>query len=117
MPRTKREVRTFLGLTGYYYHLIPNYTQIAAPLTDLTCKTTPSNVQWTEVCKRAFCKLKELLSIQGVLRSPDFFKEFIVQTDASNHGIGAVGSQRMKTEQTDQLPTIAKQYSSERSAT
>jgi len=94
MPRTKRQVCTFLELTGYYRRLIPDYVQILAPLTDLTPKTAPSNVQWTELCERAFCKLKELLCIQPVLRSPDFSKEFIVQTDASDRGIGAVLSQR-----------------------
>jgi len=46
-PKTKKDMRTFLGLTGYYRRFIPNYASIAAPLTDLTRKHQPNLVQWT----------------------------------------------------------------------
>ena len=92
-PKTKKDVRTFLGLTGYYRKFIPNYATIATPLTDLTRKTQPNKVDWTAECEMAFSKLKELLTTAPVLQTPDFSKMFIVQTDASERGVGAVLSQ------------------------
>ncbi|KAL5516791.1 hypothetical protein EMCRGX_G002204 [Ephydatia muelleri] len=72
-PKTKKEVRCFLGLTGYYRKFIPDYASIAASLTDLTRKTSPNQVVWNE--------------------SPDFERDFVLQTDASDVGVGAVLSQ------------------------
>ena len=59
-PETKREVRGFLGLTGYYRRFIPDYATIALPLTDLT-RTSPNVVQWNEECTKAFETLKRCL--------------------------------------------------------
>ena len=92
-PRTKKEVRVFLGLTGYYRKFIPDFATIAAPLTDLTRKTAPNLVNWSQECEEAFVELKARMCSSPVLRSPDFAKPFIVQTDASERGIGAVLSQ------------------------
>ena len=92
-PETKSQVRAFLGLTGYYRRFIPDYSSIAALLTDLTRKFAPTKVVWTEACATAFHKLQELLCRSPVLRSPDFTRPFILQTDASDRGIGAVLSQ------------------------
>lgn len=47
-PESKSEVRAFLGLTGYYRRFIPNYSSIAAPLTAVTQKGKPENVQWDQ---------------------------------------------------------------------
>ncbi len=80
IPQTKTDVRAFLGLTGYYRKFIPNYATIALPLTDLTRKTAPNQVQWDSHCEVAFCKLKELLCSSPVLQSPDFSRQFILQT-------------------------------------
>eukprot|EP00731_Ephydatia_muelleri_P013583 Em0007g893a len=93
-PRTKTQVRAFLGLTGYYRRFVHNYATLASPLTDLTRKSAPEQVEWTAECDRAFRQLKTQLCCYPVLRSPDFNKEFVLQTDASNRGIGAVLSQR-----------------------
>ena len=93
-PRTKTHVREFLGLTGYYWRFIPNYATLTAPLTDLTRKTAPTLVQWTEECDRTFCTLKNQSCSAPVLSSPDFTRLFILQTDASERGVGAVLSQR-----------------------
>ena len=93
-PRTKTQVREFLGLTGYYRRFIPNYATLATPLTDLTKKSAPTQVQWTDKCGHAFGKLKERLCSDPVLGSPDFTRPFILQTDASERGVGAVLSQR-----------------------
>ena len=93
-PRTKKDVRAFLNLTGYYRKFIPNYASIATSLTDLTRKSEPNSVKWTGDCVSAFQRLNFLLSSAPVLRAPDFTKTFILQTDASDRGVGAVLSQR-----------------------
>ena len=83
VPATKKEVQSFLGLTGYYRKFIPQYAFISAPLSDLTRKTQPSRVNWTPECDVAFKKLKSLLCCGPVLRSSDFRRPFVLQTDAS----------------------------------
>ncbi|CAM4703531.1 unnamed protein product [Lepidochelys kempii] len=60
------------------------------PLKDLTKKKQPNAVQWTEECQKAFNQLKATLMSDPVLRAPDFDKRFLVTTDASEHGVGAV---------------------------
>ena len=89
-PLTKKQVRAFLGLSGYYRKFVPNYATIAAPLIELTKKNAPNSVSWNEDCETAFCKLKMILISQPILNAPDFSKQFILQTDASNFGLGAV---------------------------
>ena len=93
IPRTKKQVRAFLGLTSYYRRFIPNYASIAVPLTDLTKKAAPNQVLWNAQCDRAFGRLKKVLCSSPVLWSPDFTRPFILQTDASEFGVGAVLSQ------------------------
>ena len=92
-PKTKKQIRTFLGLTGYYRRFIPNYATIAASLTNMTKKLEPEIVNWTTEGIKAFNKLKEILSSSPVMRNPDFSRPFILQTDASEVGVGAVLSQ------------------------
>ena len=92
-PLTKKEVRGFLGLTGYYRKFIENYAKIALPLTDLTKKCLPDKVNWTEECDTAFKTLKRALCQAPILNNPDFNAAFILQTDASDRGVGAVLSQ------------------------
>ena len=70
-----------------------DFTTIAAPLTDLTCKTGSNAVTWTNDCGRAFVILKERLCSSPVLHSPDFTLPFVLQTDASERWVGAVLSQ------------------------
>jgi hypothetical protein len=92
-PVMKKQVRTFLGMTGYYRKFIPDYATTAAPLTDLIRKNCPNRVEWTPLCEVAFAQLKAHLCSSPVLKGPDFDKQFILQTDASDRGIGAVLSQ------------------------
>ena len=94
VPTTKKGVRAFLGLTGYYRKFIPNYSSVPAPLTDLTRKSAPNNVCWNSKCDKAFKELKKLLYTSPVLRNPDIARPFILQTDASDRGVGAVLSQK-----------------------
>ena len=93
VPETKTEVRAFLGMTGYYRRFIANYAEIASPLTDLVKKSAPNKVLWSDGCNSAFNTLKKLLCSSPVLSSPDFSREFILQTDASDRAVGAVLSQ------------------------
>ncbi len=89
-PQTKKEVRSFLGLTGYYRNYIPNYAAIATPLTDLTKKGSPNKVEWGDSQQKAFESLKCHLMNRPILRLPDMTKDFILRTDASDQGVGAV---------------------------
>ena len=91
---TKKQVRSFLGLAGYYRKFIKNFADIAAPLTNLTKKAAPLKVTWTEECSKAFQRLKEHLCREPILKAPDFSKKFILQTDACDNGLGAVLSQK-----------------------
>ena len=92
-PKTKKHVRAFLGLAGYYRRFIPNFAEIATPLSDLTKKLMPNTVVWNEKTEQAFVQLKKLLTSKPILHSPDIKKPFTLQTDASETGIGAVLSQ------------------------
>lgn len=89
-PRTPR---SFLGLASYYRRFVENFSTIAAPLSDLTRNDRPDKVVWTVTEENAFVTLKEKLSSEPVLRGPDFSREFVLQTDAPDVGLGAVLSQ------------------------
>ena len=92
-PRVKKDVRAFLGLVGYYRRFVPQFADVAAPLTDLTKKNMPDNVQWTSDCEEAFQELKSALLQRPVLAVMDPSRKFVLQTDASDQGLGAVLSQ------------------------
>ena len=92
-PKKKKDVRSFLGLAGYNRKFIPGYSTIATPLTDLTLKELPDRVIRKEEQKLAFDTLKKAMTTEPVLQGPNFTKQFTVQTDASDVGIGGVLSQ------------------------
>jgi hypothetical protein len=87
-PKTQRQLRGFLGLAGYYRKFIQHYDILAKPLTELLKKDVP--YKWTNVEQQAFDMIKHKLVQAPVLALPDFSKEFVVETDASGTGIGAV---------------------------
>lgn len=89
-PETKKGVRSFLGLAGWYRRFVPNFATRAAPLTDLTRKSGSVRVRWEDQHEAAFNDLKEALCSGPVLQSPDFKQPMTVQTDASGVGLGAV---------------------------
>ncbi len=89
-PQTKKDVRSFLGLVGWYRRFVPDFARRAAALSDLTRKSGSSRIQWGEEQEQAFLDLKQALCRDPVLQSPDFSQPFTVQTDASGVGLGAV---------------------------
>jgi len=89
-PRTKKQLRAFLGLAGFYRKYVPNFAVIAAPLTDATRKGSPNEVHWSQAQENAFVTLKEHVSNPPILRLPDVSRPFVLQTDASNTGLGAI---------------------------
>lgn len=88
-PSTKKQVRSFMGLAGYYRDFFPNFAAIAAPLSDLTRKGQPNKVEWGEAQERAYQTIKSYLSSEPILRLPEPSKTYFLRTHASNSGIGA----------------------------
>jgi len=91
-PSSLKEVRGFLGLTGYYRKFIRHYAVISQPLTALLKKGTL--FIWTDSTETAFQTLKQALISAPVLALPDFSAQFIVETDACDVGIGTILSQK-----------------------
>ncbi|GBO36500.1 Retrovirus-related Pol polyprotein from transposon 17.6 [Araneus ventricosus] len=87
-PKTRKQVRSFLGLAGFYRRFIPNFSKIALPLTNLTKEKI--KFVWTEVEQQAFETLRDCLIKVPCLKLPDLTKEFSISTDASQYSLGAV---------------------------
>jgi hypothetical protein len=96
IPKTRKNVRSFLGLIGFYRKFIPNFADITVPLTDLTKKNVPNKVKWLDIHQESFDKLKGEICKDSVLKNPDFNRKFILQTDASQIGMGAVLQQEFE---------------------
>lgn len=87
-PHNRKSLMRFLGMCGFYRRFCPNFSSLAAPLTNLTSSKIP--FKWTHDTEQAFNTLKTLLSSSPVLRAPDFSRPFHLQIDASGMGVGAV---------------------------
>jgi hypothetical protein len=87
-PRTVHQVRSFLGLVGYYRRFIPNFSKISKPITELLKKGT--KYVWSKDCDEAFQTLKKLPTTSPILAQPDITKSFDMYCDASGTGLGCV---------------------------
>uniref|UniRef100_A0A8C2F2M0 Gypsy retrotransposon integrase-like protein 1 n=1 Tax=Cyprinus carpio TaxID=7962 RepID=A0A8C2F2M0_CYPCA len=91
VPKNVKEVQRFVGLASWYHRFISHFSERAAPLYALKAKNTVWD--WTDECQNAFNDLKNALQQAPVLMPPDFTKDFKVQTDASDIGLGPVLTQ------------------------
>ena len=91
-PADRTQLRRFLGFANYYRKFIRNFSQIASPLNALTSTKNP--YVWTPQAEEAFLELKSRFTSAPVLTMPDPTRQFLVEVDASDSGVGAVLSQR-----------------------
>ncbi|WP_440705198.1 RNase H-like domain-containing protein, partial [Cysteiniphilum sp. E12A11] len=87
-PRNVTEVRSFLGLAGYYRRFVKGFSMIATPMTKLLQKDV--KFEWTEKCQKSFDQLKTYLTEAPVLVQPKSGKELFIYSDASLNGLGCV---------------------------
>lgn len=107
VPQTLKELRSYLGFTSYYRRYVHQYTQRARCLHQLVTQLTPPNSSkkigrrksipigdmWKDTHQKAFEELKTALTTAPVLGFPDYEKPFVLETDSSESGLGAVLSQ------------------------
>ncbi|XP_071909683.1 uncharacterized protein [Coffea arabica] len=93
-PETPTEIRSFLGLAGYYRRFIQDFSKIAGPMTELTKKG--NKFIWTPKCESSFQELKRRLTSAPVLVLPDGDEGYAVYSDASGEGLGCVLMQKGK---------------------
>lgn len=93
-PKSVTEVRSFLGLAGYYRRFIEGFSKLARPMTQLLKKE--KKFEWTDACEESFQELKTRLVSAPVLVLPDIHKDFVIFCDASRQGLGCVLMQEGK---------------------
>lgn len=93
-PKTVKEIRSFLGLAGYYRRFVQGFARLAKPLTALTRQGTP--FLWTEACEKSFQELKRRLTTAPILVLPEEGVDYDIYCDASHNGLGAVLMQKSK---------------------
>ena len=91
MPNSAKEIKQFLGLTGYYRKFVPRFADISRPLTTLTKKD--AKFEWTSTCQKSFELLKEALCGEPVLKYADTSKPYTLYTDASKYGWAGILTQ------------------------
>jgi hypothetical protein len=87
-PTSVHQIRSFLGLAGYYRRFNPDFSKIAKPMTELLKKEV--KFRWDDKCAEAFHTLRKLLTTAPVLAQPDNTQPFDVYCDASGIGLGCV---------------------------
>ena len=114
-PKDVSQLKTFLGMAGYYRRFIPNFSETAAPLYELLKKEKP--FEWSVSCEKAFTEIREKMATRLVLSFPDFSLPFELSVDASEIGLGAVlqqtveGSERVVSFASRTLHQHEKNYS------
>ena len=96
-PVNTKDIKSLLGMAGYYRKFIQDYATIVQPLTRLLKKKVP--YLWTEECAKSLNTLKSAMISSDILMYPDFMKEFILDTDCSGIAMGAVLSQLNEQEE------------------
>lgn len=90
LPQSRTQLKSFIGMSGWYHRFIPNYSVRAAQLTDMTTTKWPNQLSWKEEAKNTFTDIQWALSKDTLRHCPDFEEQFILQTNASNRGLVAV---------------------------
>ena len=98
LPKSIRELRSFLGHVGFYRHFIQDFSKVSKPLTSLLCKEKDFIIE--EEGKHAFMQLKQALVEAPILQSPNWDLPFEIMCDASDFAVGVVLGQRI-----DKKPT------------
>src|SRR5687767_907514 len=93
-PLSPSDIKSFLGLAGYYRRFVEGFSSIASPMTKLTQKKV--KFAWTDACEKSFQVLKDRLTSAPILTLPDGVEGFVVYCDASRIGLGCVLMQRGK---------------------
>ena len=86
IPKTVKDVRSFLGHCGFYRRFIQDFARIAKPLTNLLVKDSDFN--FSDECVKSFVRLKEALVSAPILQSPDWSQPFEIMCDASDYAVG-----------------------------
>jgi LPS O-antigen subunit length determinant protein (WzzB/FepE family) len=84
-PLNVTDVRSFLGLAGYYRRFIENFSKITKPMTELLKNNT--KFEWSKACEKSFQELKKILTTAPVITLPDIKKDFVVYCDASKQDL------------------------------
>ena len=92
-PLNKSQLKAWLGLTGYYRHMIKGYAEIVWCLTELLRKNMPDKLKWSEVHEQAFLKLKDHMTSNPILVAPNPNKDYILQCDATQTTVAGILSQ------------------------
>jgi len=92
IPKNPKEIKRFLGLCGWYRHYVEHFATVAEPLNGLLQKGR--KFHWGNLQQEAFCRLKSAIANSITLAFPDFNRPFILRTDASDVGLGAVLCQK-----------------------
>ena len=85
-PKSVFEIRSFLGLAGYYRRFIEDFSRLAAPMT----KLTRMEVEWNDQCERAFQEFKRRLTLDPILIVPEWGQRYTVYCDASKDELGCI---------------------------
>jgi hypothetical protein len=91
-PKTKKQLRAFVGLVNYYRDMWRRRSHVLAPLTTL-CSATQKWV-WGEEQKQAFEEVKKMICKEAILAFPNFTEKFVIYTDASKYQLGGVIKQK-----------------------